>query len=329
MPWEIVLPFFASTIGAALTRSDMKKENARVLAANKAEQERIFQRNKMEADRLNELRKNEMESVSLKNEQGRANFYKNLVRDAESAGINPLTALRTGGGSAYATSVAGTVRTPVMRDGVYLEGVMDKPVMTRNPLASGIEAGTNAYMNNLTRRKDYSHDVKMAELRSKLNRADQLAIQKVIAEEDNFWNKSPGGNIPPRNKWWEYERKEDGSLRMFKGEPIKKEVQKSVKAHAFMQYPIIDSRTGKQYEHLTVNVDQMEAGPGESITSSALHGFFAGTSEATAWWTGQYKTGKTVNGVSVDQFPINPYNDGWLTRMKQKLYPQGHPWNLR
>jgi hypothetical protein len=179
----------ASLAGAALTRREAKKEAARVAARNRAEAARIQKVNQAAAAK-----------AQKQNTQVRQNYYKNVVSDAQSAGINPLTALRTGGGAGYATAVAGTMSNAVM-----LEGVYEAPTLSRNPLAAGLEAATNTYLSEITRQKNYSHDVRMAELRGSIDRANMLAVKGVTG--------SPDGKLPPRDQWWRYVREADGSLK--------------------------------------------------------------------------------------------------------------------
>lgn len=153
----------ASLAGAILTRRDAKKERARVAAANRAEAARVAAANKRAA-----------EAARKQNTQVRQNYYKNVVSDAQAAGINPLTALRTGGGQGYATAVAGTMVNPVFMEGAYLS-----PVLSRNPLAAGLEAATNTYLSELTRQKQYTHEGRMDELNKSLMRAQ---IQSMTAQ---------------------------------------------------------------------------------------------------------------------------------------------------
>ena len=160
-PWLIA--GLVSTASAALTRRDAKKEAARVVAANKAEAERV--------QKLNEAK---AEEARRANTQTRENYYKNVVSDAQAAGINPLTALRTGGGQGYATAVAGT-----MKNAVLMEGVYQTPTLSRNPLAAGLEAGANQYLGDLTRQKQFSHEARMDEL----NRALKIATLKSMKAE--------------------------------------------------------------------------------------------------------------------------------------------------
>jgi hypothetical protein len=145
----------ASTAGAILTRSDAKKENTRVLAANKAESERVYEQNKKEVVESREY-----------NTGVRENYYDNLVKDAQKAGINPLTALRAGGGSAYGNAVAGTMAQGVMMDGVYAT-----PTLSRNPIAAGLETGVNVGLAEFTRQQNYSHESRMDELQKSLMKA--------------------------------------------------------------------------------------------------------------------------------------------------------------
>ena len=302
MAWFI--PFLASAASAVITRRDMRKENARVLAANRAEQQRIFEANKAEAARLERIRKAEIESTSKENAKLRENFYKNLVSDAQSAGINPLTALRTGGGSAYGYAVQGQIRSPVMRDGVFEEGVMETPTLSRNPLAAGIEAGTNAYMGNLSRKANQSHDVRMAELRSGLNRADQLAIE-AFAQKANM---SPDGKLPPKKEWWRYMQNPDGTL--MKGEDgyaIKREEMKNIPLQAWHRFML----NGKEHSILSLNMEAFESGPQEVVASAAVHTGAAGTS-ALKQFLGQYNIGKPVlsrNGTM--PAPVGIVQDLW------------------
>ena len=153
----------ASLAGALLTRRDAKKEAARVAARNRAEAERIQKANAAAAAK-----------AQKQNTQVRQNYYKNVVSDAQAAGINPLTALRTGGGAGYATAVAGTMSNPVM-----LEGVYEAPSLSRNPLAAGMEAATNTYLSEITRQKQYTHESRMDDL----NRALKIATLKSMKAE--------------------------------------------------------------------------------------------------------------------------------------------------
>ncbi len=145
----------ASTAGAILSRNDAKKENNRVLAANKAESERVYERNKKEVVETREY-----------NTGVRENYYDNLVKDAQKAGINPLTALRAGGGSAYGNAVAQT-----MAQGVMMEGVYAAPTLSRNPIAAGLETGVKVGLAEFTRQQNYSHESRMDELQKGLIKA--------------------------------------------------------------------------------------------------------------------------------------------------------------
>ncbi len=155
----------ASTAGAILTRNDAKKENNRVLAANKAESERVYEQNKKEVVESREY-----------NTEVRENYYDNLVKDAQKAGINPLTALRAGGGSAYGNAVAGTLAQGVMMDGVYAT-----PTLSRNPIAAGLETGVNVGLAEFTRQQNYSHESRMDELNKSLIKAQVKSMNAEIA----------------------------------------------------------------------------------------------------------------------------------------------------
>ena len=157
----------SQVLGATLTRRSAKKEAARVAAANRAEAARIQKANAAAAA-----------SARKQNTQVRQNYYKNVVSDAQAAGINPLTALRTGGGAGYATAVAGTMSNPVMMEGVY-----QAPTLSRNPLAAGLEAATNTYLSELTRQKQYSHESRMDELNKSLMRAQIKGITAELSRE--------------------------------------------------------------------------------------------------------------------------------------------------
>ena len=157
----------ASTAGAILTRNDAKKENSRVLAANKAESERVYERNKREVVESREF-----------NEGVRENYYDNLVKDAQKAGINPLTALRAGGGSAYGNAVAGT-----MAQGVMMEGVYATPTLSRNPIAAGLETGVNVGLAEFTRKQNYSHESRMDELNKSLIRAQIQSMTSQLSRD--------------------------------------------------------------------------------------------------------------------------------------------------
>lgn len=170
----------ASLAGAALTRRSAKKDAARVAARNRAEAERIQRANAAEAAR-----------AQKQNTQVRQNYYKNVVSDAQAAGINPLTALRTGGGAGYATAVAGTMANPVM-----LEGVYEAPTLSRNPLAAGLEAATNTYLSELTRQKQYSHESRMDELNRSLLSAQIKGMNAELSRNIDYSGYNQGDGVP-------------------------------------------------------------------------------------------------------------------------------------
>jgi len=170
----------ASTAGAILTRNDAKKENTRVLAANKAESERVYEQNKKEVVESREY-----------NTGVRENYYDNLVKDAQKAGINPLTALRAGGGSAYGNAVAGTMAQGVMMDGVYAT-----PTLTRNPIAAGIETGVQVGLEQMNRANFESHDVRMAKLRGAISKANALSIHSATTDEIDYTGYKQGDDVP-------------------------------------------------------------------------------------------------------------------------------------
>jgi hypothetical protein len=159
----------ANLAGAVLTRNDAKKENNRVLAANKAE-----------AQRVQKVNEQAVEKAQKQNTEVRENYYKNVVEDAQAAGINPLTALRTGGGQGYATAVAGTMNNAVLMEGVYAT-----PTLSRNPVAAGIEASTNIYLQELTRQRQYNHESRMDELNKSLIKAQIHSMNAQIANGKN------------------------------------------------------------------------------------------------------------------------------------------------
>jgi hypothetical protein len=159
----------ANLAGAVLTRNDAKKENNRVLAANKAE-----------AQRVQKINEQAIEKAQKQNTEVRENYYKNVVEDAQAAGINPLTALRTGGGQGYATAVAGTMNNAVLMEGVYAT-----PTLSRNPVAAGIEASTNIYLQELTRQRQYNHESRMDELNKSLIKAQIHSMNAQIANGKN------------------------------------------------------------------------------------------------------------------------------------------------
>jgi len=190
----------SATVGAALTRRDNEKEAARVAAANKAEAARVAEANKKEAAAVEEMRMAEQYKAIQENTEVRENYYKNVVSDAQSAGINPLTALRTGAGSAYGNAVAGTIRQPVMRDGVYLEGVYQTPTLSRNPIAAGLEAATNIGLADFTRQKQYTHESRMDDLRRQLMTAQIKSylpeVGKMSVEvNSNLLKNNMGGTL--------------------------------------------------------------------------------------------------------------------------------------
>lgn len=158
----------ASLAGAILTRNDARRERARVAAANRAEAARVAAANR------------EAQQAAIKqNTQVRQNYYSNVVSDAQKAGINPLTALRTGGGQGYATAVAGTMASPVYMDGTYVS-----PLLSRNPLAAGLEAGTNVVLQELTRQKQYTHESRMDELQKQLMKAQIRSMTGELAGDN-------------------------------------------------------------------------------------------------------------------------------------------------
>jgi hypothetical protein len=167
----------ANVAGAVLTRNDARKENNRVLAANKAE-----------AQRVQKINEQAVEKAQKQNTEVRENYYKNVVEDAQAAGINPLTALRTGGGQGYATAVAGTMNNAVLMEGVYAT-----PTLTRNPLAAGLEAGTNIYLQELTRQKQYSHETRMDELNRSLKKAQ---IKSMTGDLIDYTGYNQGDGVP-------------------------------------------------------------------------------------------------------------------------------------
>lgn len=245
-----------ATVGAALTRRDAKKETARVAEANKKEAARVQAENKKEAARVEALRKSEQKEAIKENTQVRENYYKNVVADAQAAGINPLTALRTGAGASYGTAVAGTIRTPVMRDGVYLEGVYQTPTLSRNPIAAGMEAATNIGLAQMTRRKQESHDVRMAELRGRINRANSLAIQGFTG--------SPDGKLPPRDQWWRYVKNSDGSLKI-------DDQGYAVERVALTSEPLTRNWRLGNFSYVGHNPEAFESSLGEMVGSGKAH----------------------------------------------------------
>jgi hypothetical protein len=158
----------ASLAGAILTRNDARRERARVAAANKAEAARVAAANKAA-----------QQEVIKQNTQVRQNYYSNVVTDAQKAGISPLTALRTGAGQGYATAVAGTLGSPVYMDGTYMS-----PILSRNPLAAGLEAGTNVVLQELTRQKQYTHEARMDELEKQLMKAQIKSMTGELAGDN-------------------------------------------------------------------------------------------------------------------------------------------------
>ena len=167
----------SQVVGSTLTRRSAKKEAARVAAANRAEAARIKKANDAAVAKAKQ-----------QNTQVRQNYYKNVVSDAQSAGINPLTALRTGGGAGYATAVAGAMSNPVM-----LEGIYETPTLSRNPLAAGLEAGTNTYLSELTRQKQYTHESRMDELNRSLKMAQ---IKSMTGELIDYTGYNQGDGVP-------------------------------------------------------------------------------------------------------------------------------------
>ena len=158
----------ANLVGATLTRRDTKKENNRVLAVNKAE-----------AQRVQKVNEKAVEKSQKQNTKVRENYYKNVVEDAQAAGINPLTALRTGGGAGYATAVAGTMNNAVLMEGVYAT-----PTLSRNPLAAGLEGLTNTYLQELTRQKQYTHESRMDELNIALKKATLKSMKADLTRSN-------------------------------------------------------------------------------------------------------------------------------------------------
>ncbi len=185
-----------STVGSALTRRDNRREVARVDAANKNEAARIQKENQKSVD-----------AAQVKNNEIRQNYYKNVVSDALSAGINPLTALRTGGGQGYATAVAGTMNNAVM-----LEGVYRKPLLSRNPLSAGLEAGLNTGLNQFNRQKQYSHEARMDELNKSLIKAQVKSMNAEITrgnyDDENSELKFAGKDIQKDEKFTDVEEYE-------------------------------------------------------------------------------------------------------------------------
>lgn len=272
-----------ATVGSALTRRDNKKEAARVDAANKAEAARVQKENKAEAARVEQVRKQDQKEAIADNTKVRENYYKNVVSDAQSAGINPLTALRTGAGSAYGSTVQGTIRQPVMRDGVYLEGVYETPTLSRNPLDVGLQVGTQTGLAEFTRGKQNTHDVRMAELRGAIDRANSLAMTQGT--------KSPDGKLPPRDQWWKYLKNADGTLALdADGYAQYREGRKSLPLTTFYRIPGANGDTS----FLSLNMESFESGPGEIIASSSVHAGAAGTAEVKRFFE-QYRSGSPLS----------------------------------
>jgi hypothetical protein len=120
--------------------------------------------------RQNKRDRRNYEKAQKDNKKREANYYLNLRKAAEKGGINPLTALRSGGGSGYSS----------------LAGRITQPLMTRDPLAAGISAASNFYQNYLMTRNNqkfesqmqnqrFAHDERMTRLNASLNRANNLS----------------------------------------------------------------------------------------------------------------------------------------------------------
>lgn len=280
-PW--LLSGVASLAGSLLTRRDARKEAARVDAANKAEAARIQQANQILADK-----------VTAENTEKRKNYYSNLVSDSQSAGINPLTALRTGGGMGYATAVGATMSNAVM-----LEGVYRTPTLSRNPLAASIDSGMSTYMGSMRMRQSQAHDVRMNELNSKLSRANSLALQKA----ERYFTHSPDGKLPPRDQWYKYLRNEDMSLALDDdGYAQIREGRKSIPLTSYYRIP----RAGGSSSFLSLNMESFESGTGEVLASSIVHAGAAGSGQMKRF-IDQYVHGIDPNAITKKE--LDPHQD--------------------
>ena len=262
----------ASLAGAVLTRRDAKKEAARVAAANRAEAARIQKANAAAAAK-----------AQKQNTQVRQNYYKNVVSDAQAAGINPLTALRTGGGAGYGTAVAGTMYNPVMMEGVY-----EAPTLSRNPLAAGLEAATNTYLSELTRQKQYTHESRMDELQRSLMRAQIKGMTSELtrSDEEVFLFNQDGTHMV------------DEMGNKIKVDPTGQE--------AIPKFRLVYDQATKQ-TYAILNLEITEAGPTEMATGVAMD---AGASSAHGLGVGFEMS---VGGYKVG-IPVNPFG---LSRNEQ------------
>jgi hypothetical protein len=249
-------------LGATLTRRSAKKEAARVAAANRAEAARIQKINEAKAAQ-----------AQKQNTQVRQNYYKNVVSDAQAAGINPLTALRTGGAAGYATAVAGTMANSVM-----LEGIYQAPTLSRNPLAAGLEAATNTYLSELTRQKQYTHETRMDEL----NRALKVATLKSMNAE---LSRDP--RLPPLDQRHNYVLDEAGQFVLDnEGYAIRREEFASKAMQS--DYRTIGA-DGKTYVVRSANTEHLDTSLNEAKGGAAL--IFGGGA------VGQFLTRNTSGGM--------------------------------
>ena len=164
-------------------------------------------------------------AAEAKNERRQSDYYVNLRNAAEKGGINPLTALRSGGGMGYSN----------------LAGRITQPLMTRSPLAAGISAASNVYTNfSMTRMnqlhdsqmqmQQFAHDERMTRLSSSLQRAARL--------QELALTMSPDGKLPPPDQWWKYLKNPDGSLKLDDdGYAQFREARKSIPLTTFYRIP--------------------------------------------------------------------------------------------
>jgi hypothetical protein len=179
-------------------------------------------------------------AAQAQNEQRREDYYVNLRNDAQKGGFNPLTALRSGGGMGYSS----------------LAGRLTQPLMTRNPLAAGISAASNAYTNYSMTRMNQAHDEKMTRLRGEINRANSLAMHSLTM--------SPDGKLPPRDQWWRYEREPDGSLKTDAGGYAIERVH-------LTSEPLTRKWRLGNFSYTGHNPEAFESGYGEMAASAKVH----------------------------------------------------------
>ena len=212
-------------------------------------------------------------AAQAQNEQRRGDYYVNLRDDAEKGGFNPLTALRSGGGMGYSS----------------LAGRITQPLMTRSPLAAGISAGTGAYLGELTRQKQYSHESRMDELNKSLMRAQIQSMTSDLtrAQEEVFLFNQDGTHMT------------DEMGNKIKVDPTGME--------AIPKFRLVYDQATKQ-TYAILNPEITEAGPAELATGVAMDA--AAQSAHTSGLGVEFSIGGYTVGIPANPLGLSRNNQG-------------------